>query len=425
VRNYLAIVMILSCAMATVAAASVADEPAAPARTATWQPNQAALETLAQRKTAWIYREKDVPAYTLPDPLLCADGTKVSDRQTWERKRRPELLELFRKLEYGFAPDDQKVSFEVTDNKAMSGMATLKTIKITATQGPRSFTFPLWLMVPNQRTRPVGCFVLINNRAVSSADPTRKVQDEFWPAEQIIARGYAAAVFQTNDVDPDKAGEEARAKGVRGAFSSPGKANEDAWATLAAWAWGASRAMDYLQTDHDIDPARVAVVGHSRGGKTALWAGAQDQRFSLVVSNDSGCGGAALSKRKFGETVALINKSFPYWFCGNFHQFDEREDQLPFDQHELLALIAPRGLYVASADEDFWADQRGEFLSLVGAWPVYALYGLPGMSAQGMPPLQTPLVRGRVAYHIRPGGHGLTLYDWQKFMDFADTLWKN
>jgi len=182
--------------------------------------------------------------------------------------------------------------------------------------------------------------------------------------------------------------------------------------------------MDYLQTDADIDAKHVAVVGHSRGGKTALWAGAQDTRFTLVVSNDSGCGGAALSKRIFGETVALIDKSFPYWFCGNFHQFDNREDQLPFDQHELLALIAPRGLYVASADEDFWADQRGEFLSLAAASPVYALYGFPRIAPDEMPPLQSPLTRGPMAYHIRPGGHGLTLYDWQRFMDLADRWWK-
>ena len=390
-----------------------------------WQPKPSSLEDLAKRKTSWVYREADVPPYQIPDPLICADGTKVTDRQIWEQKRRPELLELFSKYEYGRAPADQKVSFQITatDSNAMDGQATLKTIKITASQNDRSYSFPFALMVPNQRQKPVGCFLLINNRGVSSADPSRKEKDEFWPAEQIIARDYAAAVFQTTDVDPDKNGDEARAKGVRGALTSPGKPNEDAWATVAAWAWGARRVMDYLQTDHDIDAKHIAVVGHSRGGKTALWAGAQDTRFSIVVSNDSGCGGAALSKRVFGETVALIDKSFPYWFCGNFHKFDNREDRLPFDQHELLALIAPRGLCVASADEDLWADPRGEFLSLAAASPVYAVYGFPRIEPTEMPPLQSPLTRGLMHYHIRPGGHGLTLYDWQRYMDFADRFW--
>jgi pimeloyl-ACP methyl ester carboxylesterase len=398
----------------------------AAAQEQSWQPRPSALEDLAKRKTTWIYREADVPPYSIPDPLVCADGTKVTDRQSWEQKRRPELLELFRKYEYGRAPADQKVSFDViaTDTNAMDGAATFKSIKITASQQDRSYSFPFSLMVPKQHQKPVGCFLLINNRGVSSADPTRKTKDEFWPVEQIIARGYAAAVFQTTDVDLDKNGDEARAKGVRGALISPGKPNEDAWATLAAWAWGASRVMDYLQTDSDIDASHVAVVGHSRGGKTALWAGAQDQRFALVISNDSGCGGAALSKRIFGETVALIDKSFPYWFCGNFHQFDNREDQLPFDQHELLALIAPRALAVASADEDFWADQRGEFLSLAAASPVYALYGFSRIEPNEMPPLQSPLTRGPLSCHIRPGGHGLTLYDWQSYLDFADKVWK-
>lgn len=394
-------------------------------RMAGWEADPKLLQDLERGKVTWNYQESKVPAYTLPDALLCADGSRVTTAKQWERKRRPETLELFRQHVYGRSPGAGQVNLEVvtTDPNAMEGRATHKRVRITSTQEGKSFTFETSVMIPNQRRGRVGAFILINNRPVRSADPTRQQKMPFWPAEEIIARGYATAVFQTNDVDPDKADEASRAKGVRGVWTGPGATNQDAWATIGAWAWGASRVMDYLQTDPAIDPAKVAVVGHSRGGKTALWAGAQDERFALIVSNDSGCGGAALSRRQFGETAALINKTFPYWFCGNFKQYNGRETELPIDQHQLCALIAPRALYVASADADFWADQRGEFLSLAHASPVYALYGYKGLALDEMPPLESPAVRDRVAYHIRRGVHDLTLYDWERFMDFADRVW--
>jgi hypothetical protein len=392
-----------------------------------WQPDPKLLEDLRRREIPWLYRESGVPAYTLPDPLLCADGSRVSGREEWEKKRRPETLELFRKSVYGRSPaKPAEVRFEVveTNPRAMEGRATLKRVKITSADAGKSFAFEAALLTPNRVAGRAPAFLLINNRAVASADPSRVQKNGFWPAEAILARGYAAAVFRTNDVDPDTRDEAARAKGVRGVWQAGGgKPGEDAWATLSAWAWGASRVMDYLLTDPAVDPARVALVGHSRGGKTALWAGAQDERFALVVSNDSGCGGAALSRRRFGETVEAINQGFPYWFCESFKQFNRREDDLPVDQHQLLALIAPRGLYVASADGDFWADQRGEFLSLAHASPVYALYGHSGLKPDEMPPLDTPALRARMGYHIRRGGHNLTPYDWDRFMDFADRLW--
>lgn len=406
------------------AAAGAAEAPGG------WRADPKLLEELERKKTPWVYREADVPAYELPDPLLCADGSRVATAEQWEKKRRPETLELFRTHVYGRAPArPAKVTFAVTaeDARAMGGKVTLRRVTITSADGAgRSYAFPMALLVPNDR--PAGgrvpAFVLINNRPVSSADPTRQAKADFWPAEQIVARGYAAAVFQTNDVDPDRADAASRARGVRGVWpDGSGKAGEDGWATIAAWAWGASRVMDYLQTDAAIDASKVALVGHSRGGKTALWAGAQDERFALVVSNDSGCGGAALSRRRFGETVERINRAIPYWFCGNFTKYNGKEDELPIDQHQLLALIAPRAAYVASADADFWADQRGEYLSLVHASPVHALYGNAPLRAEEMPPLESPLVRGKLAYHIRRGGHGLTLYDWARFMDFADAQW--
>ena len=394
-----------------------------------WNADPKLLKGFEDRKTAWIYREEKVPKYALPDPLLCEDGTRVTSAELWERKRRAETLELFRRHVYGRQPaKPAKVSFDLleTDARAMEGRATLKRVKITSADDRGKYlAFEAAVLIPNDAAArgPVPGFVLINNRPVASADPSRRDKNGFWPAEEIVARGYAAAVFRTNDVDPDKKDEASRAQGVRGVWpAGGGKAGEDAWATIAAWAWGASRVLDYLQTLQEIDGSKVAVIGHSRGGKTALWAAAEDQRFAMAISNDSGCGGAALSRRRFGETVEAINRGFPYWFCDNFKKFNGREDDLPMDQHQLIALVAPRAVYVASADADFWADQRGEFLALAHASPVYALYGNPAVQPDEMPPLDTPLRRGRLAYHVRTGGHNLTPYDWQRFMDAADSL---
>ncbi|NHN34791.1 alpha/beta hydrolase family protein [Paenibacillus agricola] len=359
----------------------------------------------------------------LPDPLLGCEGEKILTAEQWQQIRRPEILELFHEHVYGRAPlqRPQYLRFITVDKGEgwMGGKAVRKKIDI-GYEGPGgNGVIHLYLFVPAQAIRPVPTFLLICNREAENMDPDREVQSPFWPAEHIVSRGYAAAVFHVEDLDPDK--HDGFKNGVHGIFDPPEVPRpKDAWGTLAAWAWGASRVMDYLETDPDIDDKSVALVGHSRGGKTALWCGAQDERFAMVVSNDSGCGGAAITRCKKGETINNINERFPHWFCENYKSFNGRENELPIDQHMLLSLIAPRLLYVASASEDTWADPDSEFLACTHAERVYNLLGLKGLETLDMPAPECPLHQGSIGYHLRTGKHDLTLFDWNCFMDYAD-----
>lgn len=361
----------------------------------------------------------------LPDPLLAPGGEKVATDQ-WKASHREYTLEQFRTHVYGRDPvgRPENLSFKVVefDAKAMDGKATLKRVEIRYSGPKGEGAFMLSLFIPNGVKKPVPTFLLICNRGYENIDHTRKEKSPFWPAERVIERKYAIAAFHNSELDPDKHDE--FKNGVHAIFDGEARA-KDAWGTIAAWAWGASRVMDYFESDPDIDEKHVAVVGHSRGGKTALWCGAQDERFALTISNNSGCTGAALARNRKGESVARINKSFPHWFCENYNAFNGKEDDLPVDQHQLIALMAPRLVYVASATEDAWADPEGEFLACVHAGPVYELHGLKGVGATEMPKPDSPLQTGHIGYHLRTGKHNLVEYDWDRFMDFADKHWSD
>lgn len=391
------------------------------AQTPGWQANPAVVQKTALDQPGFNYDEAKAGAYTLPDALRL-NGKLVQRRTEWPA-RRAEILDLFRDNVYGRRPTQQvSLRFAIAEEQrmAMGGAATMKRIVVTSVLQQREHRFEIILFLPNSRAAPVPVFLLLNNRPITNTDATRTNKSPFWPAEDLIARGYGIAALQNAELAPDDA--RTFREGVMRLFEGTAQKQRapDAWGAIAAWGWGASRALDYLETDARIDASRVAVVGHSRGGKAALWAGAEDDRFAMVVSNDSGEGGAALSRRDYGETIARLNASFPHWFAGNYVRFNDRAAALPVDQHLLLSLIAPRPLYVASADQDLWADPRGEFLALSHSSPVYALFDEKPISIEAMPPIDTPFIVGRRAYHVRTGGHDLTVYDWQRFADFAD-----
>lgn len=375
-----------------------------------------------------VHAAKGADALELPDPLTFESGEKVNTAAEWQASRRGEVLELFRENVYGRRPVERPEQLEFVvvdvDEHALDGAATKKLVDIRYGGPGGEGTIRLVLMLPNKVAGPAPGFLHFCIRPRENVDPDRETYSSCWPVELIIERGYFAAAFHKGDVDPDEY--DGFKNGVHGVFDEPpGEPRAgDAWGTIAAWAWGTSRAMDYFETDERIDASRVALVGHSRGGKTALWAGAEDERFAMVVSNNSGCTGAAIARRRQGETVKRINDVFPHWFCKNYRQYNDREDALPVDQHELVALIAPRLVYVASATEDDWADPQGEFLACVHADPVYRLLGVPGLSATEMPPPGEPVHEGRIGYHLRQGKHNLTREDWRHFIDFAERHWK-
>jgi hypothetical protein len=365
----------------------------------------------------------------IPNPLMGLNGRIVSSTEEWTTFRRDELLELFRKHVYGRVPDINPVDVRFilleSNDKAMNGKAIRKQIRISVTTLRGEIGFTLLIFTPKETKTPLPCFLLVDIRNPLehyTLEANRLIQNEYWPAERIIERGYVAARLILQEIDMDK--DDHFKGGIHSIYENytVGQRAKDAWGTIAAWAWGGSRAMDYFLTDKDIDAKRVAVIGHSRGGKTSLWCGAQDERFALVISNESGCTGAMLARAKRGERVKDINKVFPHWFCENYRAFEDNEDAMPVDQHELLCLVAPRPLYVGSAEIDPEVAPMDEFNSLKLAEPVYGLFGIKGLKENTIPPLNTSIVSpdGKLGYHVRQGHHALQLFDWEQYMNFAD-----
>ena len=377
------------------------------------------------------YKEDRLPEYDLPPLLLTAEGKKVTTAEEWHQIRRPQIMGLFSNLIYGRVPEPAspiEVTHEVfkEDKEFMGGKATRKDIKIKFKNELGTAEMHMLLFVPNDAEKPAPCFLKHSFNDTSGKDfdaslvKPGKLRNG-WPLGQFLERGYAfAAVHQTDLVGHNEVG---FLGGIHKLFydhkgQSFPKAHE--WGVLSTVAWGGSRALDYLEKDDDVDAARVAVMGHSKMGKATLWTVAQDQRFAMAISAQSGCAGAALWRRKSGETLKKMVTRFPYWLCRNAWKFVENEDDLPVDQHMLLACIAPRPVYVHSGVEDTWADGRGEYLSAYHASEVYKLLGKKGLESEESPPVGKRMLDGDVGYHIREGGHSIEAFDWTAFMDFAD-----
>lgn len=376
-----------------------------------------AQDGILQSQWNYIYNEEDVPKYDLPDPLLCNDGTKVTTKEEWESKRRAEILNMFRTYVYGKAPELDhalRYTLDSIDTGYMKGQITKKKITIYLGKSSSSPSFHVILCVPNKVKGKIVDRVPVFFQISYTLDLDNTV------IQRLAHNGMGYALFSVFEVTPDNPSE-AFSKGIIPYFYRKSQLypDPDQWGAISAWSWAASRTMDYLQNDKNVDAEKIAIIGQSRLGKTALWAGAQDERFAIVVPVNSGCVGTALSKRCYGETVWSINKSFPHWFAGNFKQFDMRESLMPFDQHEVIALCAPRPVYICSSEKDIWSDPKGQFLAGKAAEEVYALYGKDGLKNFDMPAINQPMQDGYIGFHIRAGQHAILGYDWEQAIKFA------
>ena len=397
----------------------------------------------AQTPAGTNYDESKGGSYTLPDPLTFQNGIRVRSAADWQQ-RRAEILGLFEENVFGRSPKaPSSINYKVfdTDKNALSGKATRKQVTIYFSpkqDGPKE---DVLIYIPNSAKKPVPLILSLNfsgNQAViddpgvklatvwgrtthqpETAKEDSRGKDKNFEVEKVLDRGYGFATINYQDIEPDFDG--GISHGIRPLFykSRQTEPASDDWGAIGAWSYGLSRAMDYLEKDKDVDSKRVAVMGHSRLGKTVLWTGAQDQRFAMVLASCPGEGGASLARRNYGETIRNLTERFPFWFAPNLKKYADNPDQLPVDMHELIALSAPRRVYVTGAESDKWADPKGEFLALVAAVPVYQLLGGEGLGTDQMPALNQP-IQHTLAYHYRTGKHEVTDFDWEQFLQFAD-----
>lgn len=389
--------------------------------------------------------EANVRQYTLPPLLQTENGQKIKTAKEWENRQRPYILQLFAQNVYGRIPGKPKeMHYKASAGAALAlnGKAIRKEVTIFFTKGDSGPSMTLLLYLPRDTKGKVPVFIGLNflgnhsvqkDTGIAITDHWRQLhpnvtiiergeQERRWPVDKIINAGYGVATAWYEDLEPDHA--EGWKSGIRTSLQQQLNIRPDEWGAIGAWAWGLSRILDYLETEPQVQAKQVVLTGHSRLGKAALWAGANDKRFAIVISNNSGEGGAALARRNFGETIDRINTAFPYWFIQKYTSYNNAVEQLPVDQHMLLALMAPRPLYVASAQEDAWADPKGEFLGAREAGKVYALYGLRGIEEKDQPPVNKP-VGDHVKYHVRTGKHDMLPYDWDQYISFANKFLKH
>lgn len=393
------------------------------------------------------YDEDKVGTYTLPDPLTFNDGTKVRTPADWTKRRRAEVVELFTNHVFGRSPAaPKKLIYEVfdTDQNALDGKAIRKQVTIYFSEhkdGPKE---DVVIYIPKDAPKPVPVFLHLSfsgNQTVAK-DPAIKLGSVYNPrtrqkttapeetrgrsqadTERVLARGYAFAAINYVDIEPDFKG--GWTYGIRPLFFKKGQAEPAAgeWGAIGAWSYGLSRALDYFEKDKDVDAKKVAIIGHSRLGKTVLWAGAIDQRFAMIISSCSGEGGASLSRRNYGERIRNLVGAFGYWFTSKYADYIDKEELLPIDMHELIALAAPRPVYITGGETDRWADPKGQFLAAVGAGPVFKLLGGEDLGTDQMPALDQPIQKS-LAFHIHTGGHSITPFDWEQFLKYADAKLK-
>ncbi|HEY9257798.1 hypothetical protein [Chitinophaga sp.] len=393
------------------------------------------------------YTESAVGTYTLPSPFINSHNKKVKTRADWNGRCRSEILALFKENMYGqFPGPSSQLHFAVQkiDSNAVEGLAISKQVRIYLAAGDQGPYIDLLLYVPSHATKPVPVFTGFNfkgNQCVSTdqniiisqnyldllhlknenATPVRGDQEKCWPVKTLMEHGYGLATAYYGDLERDDP--DGWKTGIRSTLAGQLQLKDTDWCAMGAWAWGLCRILDYLETDKAVDATKAIVIGHSRLGKIALWAGANDIRFAAIISNNSGEGGAALTRRNYGQTLKGMTTSFPHWYISKYKSYADDVNALPIDQHMLLALLAPRPLYVASATNDRWSDPYGEFLSAKNAEPVYALFGKKGMETDTMP-APDKSVGNTIRYHIRTGDHDIVHFDWMQYLQFADDLLK-